>query len=467
MDIGPFKPSVLSVLFISLIFSTLFLLNIIYVIIFGAFFIATILYLRNKYLFFFFLLLLVPMDRFYLPIFYKLKFYQIVFIGVALMELISILVGKKRDFIVNWNLLDTSVLLIFLGRIASLSITIDYASSIKALILYAFFALLYFYIRHMAVSIKPDTMVKFMIFSSLFFIGLGFIEFILGKLGLIASHTAEEIYIYGGRPQSVFREPDWFGGYLTFIIALTIPFVGSEKCPGNIYRKNKIILLLAIVMSLLIVVRSSWLGLLAGVLLIFVLSKKSKKIILSSMGKLSVIITIFLIFLLVFSFSNFRSVQDRFFSTFVNIGHRDYDAAAQVRINSYSIILDYIYKKPIQGYGVGVWEFLSQRHEHINPSLSTNNVLLTPVFEMGILGVILYLIFIIALFKMILAGVKYASTEMSLRYAIGIAIAVVGTMIVSIFNDIMLTGFYWAFIAIFNNYVNSLKVEYENITLST
>jgi len=137
--------------------------------------------------------------------------------------------------------------------------------------------------------------------------------------------------------------------------------------------------------------------------------------------------------------------------------HKQYDPAAQVRLNSYEIILDYIHKRPIQGYGAGAWEFLSKRHEHINPSLSTNNILLTPIFEMGILGVFLYLIFIFALFKMVLNGMRYASTETEHRYVIGIMIAVIGTLVVSIFNDIMLTGFYWAFIAVFNNYISDFK----------
>jgi O-antigen ligase len=279
--------------------------------------------------------------------------------------------------------------------------------------------------------------------------------------------TSESIYVYGGRPWSVFREPDWFGGYLTFIIGLTFPFAYSKYNSIKKYRTNKLILYLAILMSLIIVVRSSWLGLIVGILLaLIVISKKLKIITLSSITKIAIILCVCLILVFSLSLTHYESIQDRFTSIFTYVQHKQYDPAAQVRLNSYEIILNYIKQRPLQGYGAGAWEFLSKWHQYINPSLSANTILLTPIFEMGISGVILYLIFVFALLKMIYNGIRHASADIENRYAIGIMIAVAGTLVVSIFNDIMLTGFYWAFIAIFNNYIDALKKNNEDITYS-
>jgi len=417
---------------------------------------ALILCIQRKDFNFYFLLFLVPIDRFYFPVVYRLKAYQIVLIGAVIFGIATAIINKK-SLRFNWNLLDVSILLIYLGRILSGLIAVNYIVYFKALILYGLFVLLYFYIRHMATSIQPEKMLRYMIYTSAVFIAFGFFEFILGKLGVVPIHTAESIYVYGGRPWSVFKEPDWFGGYLTFIIGLTFPFISKKMVNEKIYSKYNLILYFAIFMSLLIVVRSAWLGLLIGILFISIFGKRAKGIILSGVGKIFVVLLFCLMLMSAFSFSHYKSVQDRFMSIFTYLEHKRYDSAAQTRINSYEAIIGYINEKPLQGYGAGAWEYLSQRHKYINPSLSANNVLLTPIFEMGILGVFLYLMFFLALFKMIFAGIRYAVTDIELRYVTGIVIAVLGSLAVSIFNDIMLTGFYWAFIAIFNNYIISLK----------
>lgn len=414
---------------------------------------------------FYFLLFLVPIDRFYFPLVYRLKAYQIVLIGAVIFGIATAIINKK-SLRFNWNFLDASILLIFLGRILSGLVAIDYIVYFKALILYCLFILLYFYIRHMATSIEPEKMLRYVIYTSTVFLAFGILEFILGKFGVVPIQTVASIYVYGGRPWSVFREPDWFGGYLTFIIGLTFPFAYLKYYSEKMYKINKLILYFALLMSLLIVVRSAWLGLLIGISFISIFGKRARGIILSGAGKIFVIILFCLMLMSAFSLSHYKSVQDRFMSIFAYLEHKRYDPAVQARINSYEAIIGYIKERPLQGYGAGAWEYLSQRHKHINPSLSATNVLLTPIFEMGILGVFLYLMFFLALFKMIFAGIRYAVTDIELRYVTGIVIAVLGSLIVSIFNDIMLTGFYWAFIAIFNSYIISLKKENRESLLS-
>jgi hypothetical protein len=453
---------------------------------------------RIKEGFFYFILLLVPIDRFYFPIFFRLKYYQVFLIPAVVFSMVVFFVNNQKNRF-KLNLLDWSILFIFIARITSLLYTIDILFTFKALILYGLFIVLYFYIRSKAISLDPKKNLNFMIYTSSVFIGFGFLELLGGNLGVGLLQISSGNYVYAGRPWSVFREPDWFGGYLTFIISLGIPFIkpflGSNLTGASRSVKTgaragfsdeiaerakpeavndppvkagdsirfiiyKYVIYLALLMSLLIVVRSSWLGLLVGVIVIFILNRKSRKILTYSIFKSLGITLLCLLFALFFSFSHYRSIVDRFGSIFSALHEHKIDAAAQVRLNSYDVIASYIARKPIQGYGAGAWEFLSQQHQYVNVSLSTNNLLLTPIFEMGVLGLILYLIFFYALFKLFFDALKYASTDLEVRYSCGIAIAVISTLIVSIFNDIMLTGFYWAFIALFNNYVCELKNKY-------
>ena len=450
---------------ISLFVGILILISPVYSALIVVLFVIALFFISKNNCMYYLILFLVPIDRFYLPVFYKLKYYQIVFIGAIIIGLITTLIKRDKLFSFKWNIIDVSILSIYVARVLSLIVTIDAMTSIKALLLYGLFVLLYFYIRQQTSIITPTESINYMLTVSIFYIGFGFIEFILGKLGIIAIQTADSIYVYGGRPSSVFREPDWFGGYLTFIIGLTMALFAYKKTNKE-KTVSKVIFYSALFMSFLIVVRSSWLGIMAGALFVIIFSKKARKIMLLSITKMVPVVIIIVSLLAIFAFQNFRSIQDRFISTFVLREHGEYDAAAQVRLNSYEIILDYIKEEPIKGYGVGGWEYLSQRHKYVNPSLSTNNVLLTSIFEMGLIGEILLLLFIYSLFKLIRIGIKYANTEIEQRYAIGITISVIGSMVVSIFNDIMLTGFYWVFIALFNNYVFALKDKYENIARS-
>lgn len=450
------QKNIIFILITSVIFATLILFKPIFTVIGLLLLISMVLFFKNEKMIFYFLLFLVPIDRFYLPFFYRLKAYQVVLIIVLLLSIAAILSNRKKIYL-HWESVDIAILLIYLAMALSFFVSIDHTTYLKSLMLNTFFVGLYFYIRLCLNSIPAQGMLKFMIYTSIVFIVFGFIEFILGKFHIVPLDISEEIYIYGGRPWGVFKEPDWFGGYLSFIVSLTLPFMNNR-----IYKRERFILYLAIIMSLLIVVRSSWLGMLVGIFLALLLSKDARRVLAPSLIKLSIIILVFLILVLPFSYLHFKSICDRFISIFENLVYKQYDSAAQVRLNTAAIVQDYITRRPLGGYGAGAWEFLSTRHKDINPCLSANNILLTPIFEMGIIGGLLYLFLYISLWKIIRNGLKYALTDIEKRYAIGIAIAVIGTFVVAIFNDITLTGFYWAFIAIFVNYIISLREKYEN-----
>lgn len=446
-----------AVIFISIFFSYVFQLSPLLSILALLAIFTSAAILKNDIAPFYILLFLVPIDRFYFPFPYKLKLYQVALVVICLVQYVKRLSLDHKKTSYEFNALDLSVILLYLGRIYSFFISIDTAVTLKASILYGLFLLLYFYIRFQYRLTEPHRVIQYFVYISIIFIVFGFMEFLLGKLGLVNLRVSENIYVYGGRPWSVFREPDWFGGYLTFIIALTLPFVNYK--PNNDKKSFifKMIFWMALFMSLVIVVRSSWLGLAVGTFVVLILIKRTRHILIPTLVRLGIVIFVTLIFLFYASPEHFDSIRDRLVSIFSQIGHNKIDPATQVRLNSYAIIQSYIAEHPFKGYGAGAWEFLSQYHMHINPSLSANNILLTPIFEMGLIGVVLYLFFIYALITLGYTVSRYARTDDEIRYGCGIVIAIIGSFIVAIFNDIMLTGFYWAFLAIFNNYTVCLR----------
>jgi len=426
--------------------------------------------IHKKNLIFYLLLLLIPIDRFYFYVpwesdsFVKLKIYQLILIASIVLTFITFLVTKNQNRAFRWNLLDISILLMYLGRVASFFVSVDTSSYFKSIVLYGLFIAVYFYIRLNAHSVKPQKIIEYVIAVGMVYVVFGFLEFLLAKLGYGRLQISDQVYVYEGRPWSVFKEPDWFGGYLLFIIALTLPFSCLKASTNATVFRKKWILYAALLMSLIIVVRAAWLGLMVGVVVSFVILKQCKPIIASSITKVIAVLFVGLLFMGVVSFGHFKSVGDRFTSIFTYFGDKQYDAAVRTRLNSYEILVDYIKERTWTGYGSGAWKYLSRNHEHINSSLSANNLLLTPIFEMGLSGVLLYLLFFIALLKMLLHGAAHASDEEDLRYVSGIAIAVIGSLVFCVFSDIMLTGFYWAFLAVFTNYMDSLKLAYENPT---
>lgn len=407
---------------------------------------------------FFFILFLVPIDRFYFPLFYKLKAYQIMLLFAVLLELASVAIYKSK-LRINWNILDTAVLTIYLCKVLSIFVSINHDVYIKSILLNGFFVMLYYYVRLKSESIGAERAIRFMIYTSTAFIFFGFLEFLLWRAGIGSPEIAKEIYVYAGRPCSVFKEPDWFGGYLVFIIGMAMPFVDSRLSrdrAGVLYRP---IFYIALIMSLLIVVRSAWLGLCACLPFLLISQKMSLKTVAVIIMKTAILILLLLVALFFVGPSFYDSIRDRFYSIFSFFGRGQYDSAAFTRIHSYDVIWNYIKANPFKGYGTGAWEFLSRQHAYVNPALSTNNIVLTPIFEMGIAGVVAYLLFMIALVKMIRDGFRHSNTIIENQYAVGIAISVVGAFVVAIFNDITLTGFYWAFIAMFNSYVLGLKKD--------
>lgn len=412
----------------------------------------------NSGIFYLFLLLL-PIDRIYFPLSFKIKFYQIVLIFAIVIYALRLLNNKNNNNF-RLNYLDYSLVGIYIVRIFSLFISIDYIESFHALLLHAIFLAVYFYVRSECENVGAITAINYMVICSIFPIIYGVFEIILSYFGTNLLQTAYSIHIYGGRPSSFFLEPDWFGGYLALIVAITFPFVLLKDISNLMVVKFNIIFFFSFLMILVLSVRSSWLGLLSGCIISFLIIPKYRKKIAIIFIKLTPILIIAIFGFLVIAPNYYKSISYRF-DTFISFRqNQNVDSSTDIRFNSYKILINYILNRPFKGYGVGAWKVLSKEHLKVNSSTTTNNILLTMIFEAGVFGGIVFIIWLTCLFKVISDSVKYSRTEIEYRYSLGVSFAIICSLVVAIFNDISQTGWYWAFLALFNNYSIELKKKY-------
>ena len=115
-----------------------------------------------------------------------------------------------------------------------------------------------------------------------------------------------------------------------------------------------------------------------------------------------------ILFVIAFSFYiNTTDKSDRLTVDSLSIENLSNDESTNQRLNFYKKALDLSFKKPVFGYGLGSWKYESLPYnENKNRELLvpyyTHNDFLQIFFELGIIGLIFYLSFLISLFKKII-----------------------------------------------------------------
>lgn len=150
----------------------------------------------------------------------------------------------------------------------------------------------------------------------------------------------------------------------------------------------------------------------------------------SRLGVLSLFLIYFLIFLfyknqriaqvfplliiIAFSFYiNTSDPSDRLKIDTLTIENLSKDESTNQRLNFYRTALDKSYKKPIFGYGLGSWKYESLGYKEDNEykilvPYYTHNDFLQILFELGIIGLVIYLSFLISVLrKIILLDKRY------------------------------------------------------------
>jgi O-antigen ligase len=255
---------------------------------------------RPRWTFFLFIGL-IPLENIvlvsgFLPM--QLRPYQ--FLGVILMIAVAILFASRRlNFKILrplWRdyLIFSLVPFSFLSIINASNKNISFKNSLILLS----FVILYFLIRNFVRS-KKDLLKTAFFFAGSYLVvsGYGFYQVLADKFGL------KSFEVMFGRPNSVFVEPDWLGVYLCFVLAVFLSAI-------YYYNKQKLramslvfvfygLVFLNIILIILTLSRSAWVGAAVVFIIFAFLSsfEKKEKVIMDIKGIKSVAVVLLIVLL--------------------------------------------------------------------------------------------------------------------------------------------------------------------------
>ena len=122
--------------------------------------------------------------------------------------------------------------------------------------------------------------------------------------------------------------------------------------------------------------------------------------------RLNQVFSIVVIFTFSFFITNSQTVNNFDLSS-LRIENLNNDESTNQRLNFYKKAIDLSFNKPFTGYGLGSWKYESLPYDSNNNNdilvpYYTHNDFLQILFELGIIGLAAYLVFLIILFKKIL-----------------------------------------------------------------
>jgi O-antigen ligase len=172
--------------------------------------------------------------------------------------------------------------------------------------------------------------------------------------------------------------------------------------------------------------RASYIGIVAGFLIYGLI--RSRGLVLALMG-----------FLVVAPAVMPKSVMQRIEMTQSGDGKLDDSAAS--RLDFWKLAWDKFLDNPL--FGIGYHSF-----HHINPAkLDTHNMYVKQMVELGIFGIVLFIVMYVIQIKMCIRLYKTADNEFLKSLALGMVLCIVGNMLLNIFGDrgsyLALATYYW------------------------
>lgn len=404
--------------------------------------------------------------------------------------------GQAHSKFIEWNVFDT-LIGIFVG-LGFLSWFLVGDASLKQAIVVASFGFLYFVTR-LFVKGRNDVLGLFPIFiSSGLVVSLyGIIQNILYKTG------ANHLEVMPGRPNATFTEPDWFGVYIVFLIALTLAYLYYNTYHKHLWKFFDITLFgaAAIFFATLVitVARSAWVGVATVVLFygaILFFQKKYKLFAkhvfwVFGTGLLGVII-VFAFGLTTFELGNrlqstssgFQEItvscqcsgqtclptttiikdiseleqygcrhidledvesEEAIGNTIVKVYRKD--PTVVVRAEVYDKTITYIKQKPLTGYGWGSAGALLGQDQNGTP-LNASNIFLEAMLSVGLLGVGVLISFFLFIIIYALKTLKKSTSMKEKTIAIFALLGVSAIIAPNLFNAGLLLGFVWVFFGV-------------------
>ena len=291
---------------------------------------------------------------------------------------------------------------------------------------------------------------KTFLIGLIFIIVLGILQCMLHFIGINIGFN--HIYVSGfPRPASLMSEPDWYG----FICMINSIIMGISLLNNNIiFKKNidRLIIITSLIGLFLSMTRTTWISYIIVMFIYFIFFSKAR-------NKFKIIKNSFLIVILCFVILLGVKVIDRnIYDGVINrinpITSTKTDSGAfDSRKYSIMIMLDYIKKHPIVGNGVGSMNFISNNkgillsygiQGEINGGRGNANIFITNLFDTGIIGTILLLLFFITYLKdMLYIYKKTNKLKFIIYFMVMISIIVVFQM-----NNGIRFGFIWVMIGI-------------------
>ncbi|WP_141653494.1 O-antigen ligase family protein [Anoxybacillus suryakundensis] len=380
------------------------------------------------------------------------RIYQLIFIPFFIKLLINQL--KEQNFV---NIpLKHSLFFWYMTFFLALPHVLSVKDFYIIIIGQAFLYLLYYAVYSYYIGVDDKNiqlnLIKYYILGGLLIVFLGLVEFPLLSVGLIEGYDRG---IGIKSPSSLMREPDWYGVVcMYFALILSTLSLFRMKLFQN--RITLLLLFACIVGLILSMARAAWLGFGLGISILFVALSIKHKI--KLFKKFSVLIFISLVLFTLFAL--FQPSKAEVVLSRINpytTMHTD-NGAANSRVASMLIMIDFIKLHPWVGNGAGgMAKVATMDHVikkyidgEINAGRGNANLILTSLFDSGIIGTFFLVTFITIYIKIMIKRYRETRDPIILSFLISF----IGILIDFMLNNGIRFGFFWVHIALSLAYAN-------------
>lgn len=379
-----------------------------------------------------------------------LRFYQVLFLTLLLKFTLEFFLSKREiASIPLFFLINLWVLSYFLAYPHLLSVSDFWSSVIGQLFLNLFYFISVQCIRSKGLSFF-HLVVKYTILSGFFVSSLGILQWLGFFVGInVGISHYESIGI--PRPSSFAHEPDWYG----LFAAYTASWFFALFIRKNTHFFSKEFIALGMFVCFLGVfismTRAAIISLILSFLLIFIMTRNLRAVKLAALSLVSLLLLAIMLYIV--NQDIFNKVSSRFNP--VTSIETD-SGAADSRMASIDVMLDYIPKHPFVGNGSGGMAKLSQDEEirqkyihggELNTGKGNANIFLGLMFDTGIVGLFIFL--------MIMAKVGWMLKK-TFQKTDFISIGLVGASMLLLidfnFNNGFRMGFVWFHLALVSSY---------------
>jgi len=321
--------------------------------------------------------------------------------------------------------------------------------------LWFFVALIYKIISSLKLSDNQrKKIIDIILYSTLLVALFGLYQFVADSIGLSQSFTGlryqyTKAILGFPRIQSVALEPLYFSNFLLVPLYLTLKRYFDQKKFFSSYFWLTFLIMINIFLG---VARSAYLALVITlILLIFYLITKNEwqkiyKIL------LSIILSFIFSIILLFTFNGLEATKTYF--DHITVGDTGTEVSTVGRMEIYKSATEVFLENPL-GIGISSWGVEHQSlvdYSNIKSYGNINNQYLEILVEVGVIGFLFYLLFIVFYLREIFANIEKKSTDKLLVIMIGLGILAIITQY-NFFSTLYII-YIWAFLGLLKNTKN-------------